>query len=277
MTNIRSLDDLTVLAESVELECKLATGQDGRGKLPEDFWATYSAFANTHGGVVILGVKETAEGFELKGVPEPDRLITDLFNNLNNPQKVSANLLRDQDVQKLALPGGTVYFLPDTDLPTPEQVFGDTPSSVDMAPSSVDMVPSSVDMTSHDGSVVPVPTGSRQLGPFSWIVPELDRPIVDALDGLDPTFRQSLGSIASTVSKQGRANPIKMKRAVLDLCKASYLTIGVLAQFLNRTEHYLRKDVLNPLVAQQRLRRAFPTKPNDPRQAYTCSENGDLQ
>ncbi len=58
MIEITGLEDLTRLVESVELECKLAAGQDGRGKLPDDFWATYSAFANTHGGLVILGVKE---------------------------------------------------------------------------------------------------------------------------------------------------------------------------------------------------------------------------
>ena len=39
------------LRESVELEAKLARGADGKGAIPRDFWPTYSAFANTHGGV----------------------------------------------------------------------------------------------------------------------------------------------------------------------------------------------------------------------------------
>jgi len=35
----------------VDFEAKLALGSDGQGAVPRDFWATYSAFANTHGGV----------------------------------------------------------------------------------------------------------------------------------------------------------------------------------------------------------------------------------
>ena len=75
MIEITSLEDLTWLAESVEIECKLAAGQDGRGKLPDDFWPTYSAFANTHGGLVVLGVKEKQGRYELRGVPDADRAI----------------------------------------------------------------------------------------------------------------------------------------------------------------------------------------------------------
>ena len=111
MIEITSLEDLPLLAESVEVECKLAAGQDGRGKLPDDFWPTYSAFANTHGGLVVLGVKEKQGSYELRGVPDADRVITDLFNTLNNQQKVNVNLLRDTDVRKLALHGGDIILL----------------------------------------------------------------------------------------------------------------------------------------------------------------------
>ena len=55
--SIDKLDDLELLRETVDFECKLAAGRDGQGAVPEDFWRTYSAFANSHGGVIILGLR----------------------------------------------------------------------------------------------------------------------------------------------------------------------------------------------------------------------------
>jgi len=103
MINIQTIADITNLSESIDLECKLAAGRDGRGQLPKDFWPTYSAFANTHGGVVLLGVKEKQGHFTPQGVLDPQRVITTLFNHLNNRQKVSCNLIADQDVQIISV------------------------------------------------------------------------------------------------------------------------------------------------------------------------------
>jgi predicted HTH transcriptional regulator len=50
MFDIHTLEDLHLLRESHELECKLAQGQNGQSEVPKDFWPTYSAMANTHGG-----------------------------------------------------------------------------------------------------------------------------------------------------------------------------------------------------------------------------------
>ena len=60
-----SLEDLALLRETVELECKLAQGQNGQGELPKDFWPTYSAMANAHGGVVLLGMREKEGVFSM--------------------------------------------------------------------------------------------------------------------------------------------------------------------------------------------------------------------
>jgi len=100
---------LASLSESCELECKRAQGKDGQGKVPDDFWPTYSAFANSQGGVVLLGVREKPMGqFQVSGIANPQKVVTELFNELNNPKKVSLNLIADRDVQVLDLGGNAV-------------------------------------------------------------------------------------------------------------------------------------------------------------------------
>ena len=47
MLELHTLDDLALLRETVDLECKLALGATGQGEVPKDFWLTYSAMANT--------------------------------------------------------------------------------------------------------------------------------------------------------------------------------------------------------------------------------------
>ena len=53
------LDDIIALRETDEVEFKKASGIDGKGSLPKEFWPTYSAFANTNGGDIFLGIEES--------------------------------------------------------------------------------------------------------------------------------------------------------------------------------------------------------------------------
>ena len=96
---IAELLNIEDLSESTYIEIKKATGGDGRGQLPESFFSTYSAFANTQGGIVLLGFQEVTPGeFVLIGIAEPGRVIDQLWSNLNNREKVSINILKDDDV-----------------------------------------------------------------------------------------------------------------------------------------------------------------------------------
>jgi len=111
MIEIYSKADLELLRESVNLECKLAAGRDGHGAIPEDFWPTYSSFANTDGGIVLLGVREKQGQFSLTGIANIARVRKELFDGLNNRQKVSANLLTDSSVREVTLEGRTVLII----------------------------------------------------------------------------------------------------------------------------------------------------------------------
>jgi len=108
---IQSLEELSLLRESVSLECKLAGGRDAKGALPADFWPSYSAMANTDGGMIVLGLRERKGRFELAGIENITKVRTELFNNLNNRQKVSLNLLTDIDVQERQIDGKVILLI----------------------------------------------------------------------------------------------------------------------------------------------------------------------
>jgi len=63
-------------------------------------WESYSAFANSFGGTIVLGLEETEEGgLKVVGLKNADKTIVDIWNTINNPQKVSCNILKSDDVR----------------------------------------------------------------------------------------------------------------------------------------------------------------------------------
>ena len=68
--------------------------------LPVSLWDTYSAFANSYGGVIILGVKENNDGsWNTTGLKDERKLIKDFWDTVNNVTKVSINILNENDVE----------------------------------------------------------------------------------------------------------------------------------------------------------------------------------
>ena len=80
--------------ENNRIEAKKALGG-----LPRSIWETYSAFANTYGGIILLGVEEMPDkSFHAIDLPDPDKLIKEFWNIANNPNKTSVNVLSSKDV-----------------------------------------------------------------------------------------------------------------------------------------------------------------------------------
>ena len=111
MFQIQDLVDLQTLSESAELEFKLAQGQDGKGKLPDDFWPTYSAMANSRGGYVVLGVREKKGQLTLAGIEAIEVVRKQLFDIAGNNAKVNINLLTDDNVQVVSIDGKSLLVV----------------------------------------------------------------------------------------------------------------------------------------------------------------------
>ena len=97
MPQLEELDFLSDYQENNRIEAKRA-----QGGLPHSLWETYSAFANTLGGVILLGVAEAGDK-SLYSVPlfDPQELVDEFWDMVNDPSVVSANLLQPEDVQIL--------------------------------------------------------------------------------------------------------------------------------------------------------------------------------
>src|SRR5699024_4696488 len=67
---------------------------------PDDLWETYSAFANTDGGTVYLGVVENNQKpVEISGVKDAQKIKSDFFTTQSNTTKASVALVRDYNLE----------------------------------------------------------------------------------------------------------------------------------------------------------------------------------
>ena len=85
------LDSLLEKSECDDLEFKSAAGG-----FPESFWETYSAFANTEGGIIVFGVVEKQGQFYLDGLTKQqvEKYNKDFWNNVNNVSSMKYNSLK---------------------------------------------------------------------------------------------------------------------------------------------------------------------------------------
>lgn len=86
--------------------------KEAQGGLPRSFWETYSSFANTQGGLIVLGVAEKSDGtMRAIGIANLEALRRDLWGSLNNEQKVSTNLLLDSDITQESIDGKSLLLV----------------------------------------------------------------------------------------------------------------------------------------------------------------------
>ena len=80
--------------------------KESRSELPKSIWETVSAFSNTSGGWIVLGVSQTGKKFEICGVENPEKIEQDFTNVLRSRSKF--NVLITPKCQKYNIEGKTV-------------------------------------------------------------------------------------------------------------------------------------------------------------------------
>lgn len=83
-----------------------------QGGLPDTLWDSYSAFANTDGGCILLGVKERDDhSLYVIGLKDAEKMKKDSWNMVNNRQKISMNLMTVRRVRIENVDGKDIIVL----------------------------------------------------------------------------------------------------------------------------------------------------------------------
>ena len=89
------LNHLEQYRENNRIEAKRALGG-----LPHSIWETYSSFANTLGGIILLGVVEHKDKtLHTVNLPDPEELVSEFWEIVRNPKLTSVNILSANDVR----------------------------------------------------------------------------------------------------------------------------------------------------------------------------------
>ena len=101
------INNLAAYQEDHRIEAKMAKSQ-----IPNSIWETYSSFANTEGGIILLGVVEESDhSLTVKGVEDAHKLTGDFWNVVNNRQKVSVNILTNSMVYEREVDGKQIVAI----------------------------------------------------------------------------------------------------------------------------------------------------------------------
>ena len=121
------LNNIMRYHENNRIEAKKAAGG-----FPHSLWETYSAFANTIGGLILLGVEESRDKeLTVTGIPDPEGYQEEFWSTVQDPARVSVNILSSEDVAVHTIDGKAVMVVhvPRADRRQRPVYIGDSPFS----------------------------------------------------------------------------------------------------------------------------------------------------
>ena len=85
--NLQRFSSLTkeeLLNRLSDIEWDDFEAKEAKSELPKSVWETVSAFANTSGGWIVLGVKQNGKKFEVSGVDNAEKLEQDFLGTIRS-------------------------------------------------------------------------------------------------------------------------------------------------------------------------------------------------
>lgn len=78
-------------------------------KFPKSVLETICAFSNSNGGVLLLGIDE--DKGEIAGVTDSKKIISEVFNHMNNTNEINRNVLSLENVYVVDVEGKEVVVI----------------------------------------------------------------------------------------------------------------------------------------------------------------------
>lgn len=82
-----------LIARLKDIEWDDFEAKEAATELPKNIWESVSAFSNTSGGWIVLGVKQTGNKFEISGVQNGEKIESDFFDCIRGRQKLNQRIV----------------------------------------------------------------------------------------------------------------------------------------------------------------------------------------